>query len=79
MSVVMMFLYGARQAIWDMCKAVWILATRFTRWSKGCDRALRRMMSYIGCTSHLVLRGWVGYGPNDLLLRLSADAGSGRV
>ena len=73
-SVVMKVLYGARQARWDLSKAVSILATRFTRWSKGCDRALHRMMSYIDCTSHLVLRGWVGDGPDDLLLRLFSDA-----
>ena len=67
-------LYGARQARWGLLKAVAILATSFARWSKGCDRALNRMMSYINCTPDLVLRGWVGDGPDHLIVRLLSDA-----
>ena len=46
-SVLMNILYGARQARWDLLKGVPLLATRLTKWTKGCDRALHRLVSYI--------------------------------
>ena len=73
-SVLMKILYGARQARWDLLKGVSLLATRLTKWTKGCDRALHRLVSYIDSTSHLVLRGWVGDDWNELALKLFSDA-----
>ena len=32
------------------------------------------MMPYINCTPDLVLRGWVGDGPDQLIVRLFSDA-----
>ena len=40
-SVLMKILYGARAARWDLLKAVQVLATRITKWSRDCDRARR--------------------------------------
>ena len=74
MSVVTKVLYRARLAHWNLLKAVAILATRFARWSQGCDRALNRTMSYINCAPDLVLRGWVGYRPDHTSVRLFSDA-----
>ena len=70
----MKVLYGARAARWDLLKAVQLLATRVTKWSRGCDKALHRLMCYINRTKHYCLTGFVGDGPSALKLRLYADA-----
>ena len=73
-SVLMKIVYGARAARWDLLKAVQVLATRVTKWSRGCDRALHRLVCYIDSTADYVLRGFVGDPPEDLKLHLYADA-----
>ena len=73
-SVLMKVLYGTRAARWDLLKAVQLLATRVTKWSRECDKALHRLMCYINCTSSHCLSGFVGDGPSALRLRLYADA-----
>ncbi len=73
-SVLMKVLYGARAARWDLLKAVQLLATRVTKWSRECDKALHRLMCYINCTVNHCLSGFVGDGPSALRLRLYADA-----
>ena len=73
-SVLMKVLYGARAARWDLLKAVQLLATRVTKWSRECDKALHRLMCYINCTANHCLSGFVGDGPSALRLRLYADA-----
>ena len=70
----MKVLYGARAARWDLLKAVQLLATRVTKWSRECDKALHRLMCYINCTANHCLSGFVGDGPSALRLRLYADA-----
>jgi hypothetical protein len=50
------------------------LATRLTKWSKWCDRALFRLICYINSTVSATLTGYVGDPPKDLSLRLYADA-----
>ena len=70
----MKVLYGARAARWDLLKAVQLLATRVTKWSRDCDKALHRLMCYIECTKTHCLSGFVGDGPSALKLRLYADA-----
>ena len=73
-AVLMKVLYGARAARWDLLKAVQLLATRVTKWSTDCDKALHRLMCYISCTKSHCLSGFVGDGPSALKLRLYADA-----
>ena len=46
-SILMKVLYGARAARWDLLKAVQLLATRVTKWSRECDKASHRLMCYI--------------------------------
>ena len=43
-SILMKILYGARAARWDILKAVQILSTRITMWSRECDKALHRLV-----------------------------------
>ena len=73
-AVLMKILYGARAARWDLLKAVQLLATRVTKWTKECDKALHRLICYINCTSHYTLRGYVGDEASGWRLRLFADA-----
>ena len=70
----MKVLYGARAARWDLLKAVQLLATRVTKWSRGCDKALHRLMCFINTTKRHCLTGFIGVGPSALKLRLYADA-----
>ena len=73
-AVLMKVLYGARAARWDLLKAVQLLATRVTKWSRDCDKALHRLMCYINCSKTHRLSGFIGDGPSALKLRLYADA-----
>ena len=73
-SVLMKILYGARAARWDLLKAVQLLATRVTKWTLECDKALHRLICYIDSTSDFVLRGYVGDDAAAWRLRLFADA-----
>ena len=73
-SILMKVLYGARAARWDLLKIVQVLATRVTKWTVECDRALHRLMCYINCTAEYTLRGYVGDNSASWRLRLFADA-----
>ena len=48
-KVLMKILYGARVGRWDLLKIVSLLASRVTKWTPNCDRALHRLVSYIHC------------------------------
>ena len=41
-SILMKVFYGARAVFRDLLKAVQLLASRVTKWSRDCDRALHR-------------------------------------
>ena len=73
-SVLMKILYGARAARWGLLKVVQLLASRVTKWSRDCDRALHRLVCYINCTLNHCLTGFVGDGPSAFKLRVYADA-----
>ena len=73
-SILMKILYGARAARWNLLKAVQHLASRVTKWSQDCDKALHRLICYIDCTSDWVLRGFVGDNADEFKLHLYADA-----
>ena len=73
-AILMNILYGARLARRDLLNIVQLLASRVTRWSDGCDKALHRLMCYIHYTSNWVLRGYVGGKADSLSFRLYADA-----
>ena len=73
-SVLMKVMYGARMARWDLLKIIQLLATRITKWSKDCDKALHRLICYINSTKHYVLSGFIAEDEQNLELRLYADA-----
>ena len=73
-SVLMKILYGARAARWDILKIAQLFASRVTKWSRDCGKALHRLVCYIQCTHDWVLRGFIGDPPSALRLHLYADA-----
>ncbi|MDA8582809.1 Ty1/Copia family ribonuclease HI [bacterium] len=70
----MKILYGARAARWDLLKITQLLATRVTKWSKECDKALHRLVCYIEASKSHCLSGFVGDPPEKWQLRLYCDA-----
>ena len=55
-KILMSLLYGARYARWDLLRAINQLATRLTRWTEWCDRALYKLVCYLHTTvEHLSL------------------------
>jgi hypothetical protein len=58
--VLMKVLYGARMARYDLLRPCCWLATRITKWSVSCDKALHRLMCYINSTLGVKMCGWVG-------------------
>ena len=73
-AMLMKLLYGARIARWDLLKCISLLAARVTKWTRGCDVALHRLMCYVNSTKDLVLGGHVGDVIKDVGLVLYADA-----
>ena len=73
-SVLSKILYGVRFARWDLLKIVSLLATRITRWTLACDKALHRLVAYINSTAHQVLRGYVSDAAGTVRLEVYADA-----
>ena len=64
---------------WGLLKADTSLATRFTKSTMTCDRALLRLMCYINCTTSATLAGYTGDPPKHHTLRLYADADFARA
>ncbi len=58
-KILMKILYGARAARWDLLKTSSILASRLTKWTKACDKALHLLASYMFWTWDTVLEGYV--------------------
>ncbi len=73
-SVLMKVLYAARLSRFDLLKAVANLAQKVTKWDKGCDRMLHRLMCYINSSLDLRLKGHIGDSPKDLVISLYSDA-----
>ena len=72
--VLMMVLYSARVARFDLMKAIQMLAKRITRWDAKCDRRLIRLFSYIKTTADWKMMGWIGDSPEVLSLHIFCDA-----
>ena len=70
----MTILYMARVARYDLLTPVTYLASRITKWSRGCDRKLHRLMCYIETSQDYVLEGYVGDKLDDVRLTLYSDA-----
>ena len=72
--VLMKILYAARMCRFDLLKAVAGLAARVTKWDRGCDRQLHRLVCYINSTLKLRLTGYIGDSSENLQLSVYADA-----
>ena len=59
-KILMKILFAARMARFDLLRATQSLAPRVTKWSTECDVALHRLVSYIHCTKHHFLEGFIG-------------------
>ena len=72
----MKILFAARMARFDLLRATQSLASRVTKWSIECDVALHRLVSYINCTKHHFLEGFIGdaFDECQCQLWLFADA-----
>merc|ERR1712185_609230 len=75
-AVLMKILYGARLARWDLLRAVGILASRVTKWSAACDKALHKLVCYIHSSVEMTLAGYVGVDDtiDDFWVSLYADS-----
>ena len=73
-AVLMKILYGARVARYDLLRPVQSLASKLTKWTKLCDKALHRLVSYIDQTADTCLYGWVGDAMEKIKLVLCCDA-----
>ena len=73
-KVLMKILYAARVGRFDLLRPVCWLATRVTKWSKTCDVALHRLVSYINSSLDVACYGWVGDKWEDVELTIYADA-----
>ena len=61
-------------AKFDLLRATQSLASRVTKWSIECNVALHRSVSYINCTKHHFLKGFIGDAFDQCQLWLFADA-----
>ena len=72
--VLMKLLFAARMARYDLLRAVQGLASRVTKWSSDCDKALHRLMCYVESTKDYTMRCFVGDSPSECKLWLFADS-----
>ena len=70
----MKILYAARVGRFDLLRPVCWLATKVTKWSKTCDRALHKLVSYINSSLDVSCYGWIGDPIENLELVIYADA-----
>jgi hypothetical protein len=73
-KVLMKILYGARVARYDLLNPTRALAGCTHKWTRACDKKLHRLVCYINSTVDLTLKGYINDKPEDLYLRLYADA-----
>ena len=75
-AVLMKILYGARVARWDLLRAIGLLASRVTKWSLACDRALHRLVCYVHSSAEMALSGYVGLydTPEDWSVNVYVDS-----
>ena len=66
--------YAARVARFDLLRAIGHLSCYLTKWTDECDRRLHQLMSYINCTLHHRMVGWLGDPIHDVQLHLYNDA-----
>ena len=72
--VIMKLFYAARLARWDLLRAIGMLATRITKWSKWDDKRLHRLMCYVQTTLQLRMRSWRSTKDTNFTHDLYVDA-----
>ena len=72
--VVLKILYTARMGRPDTLWSVNTLARKVTKWNKGCDKRLHRLIEYLKTTKDWVQLCFVGDLPEDCWLALFVDA-----
>ena len=72
--ILMKLLFAARMARYDLLRAVQGLASRVTKWSVECDKALHRLMCYVASTLEYRMRGFMGDDVSTCKLWLFADS-----
>ena len=72
--VLMKLLFAARMARFDLLRAVQGLASRITKWSTDCDKALHRLMCYVASTLDHRMSCFIGDDLKDCKLWLFADS-----
>ena len=72
--VVLKILYTARLGRPDTLWSVNTLARKVTKWTKGCDKRLHRLIEYLKSTNEWVQLCYVGDHPKDCWLALYVDA-----
>ena len=72
--VVLKILYTARLGRPDALWSVNTLARKVTKWNKGCDKRLHRLIEYLKTTKDWVQLCFVGDHPKDCWLALFVDA-----
>ena len=75
-AVLMKILYAARLARWDLLRAIGILASRVTKWSRACDKALHKLVCYVYSSVEMTLAGYVGVNDSidDFWISVYADS-----
>ena len=73
-KVLMKLLFAARMARYDLLRAVQGLASRVTKWSPDCDKALHRLMCYVQSTLDMKMTGYIGDTISECKLWLFADS-----
>ena len=72
--VVLKILYTARLGRPDTLWSVNTLARKVTKWNKGCDKRLHRLIEYLKSTKDWIQLCFVGDHPKDCWLALFVDA-----
>ena len=70
----MKILYAAREARFDLLRAIGFLACQITKWDVCCDKRLHRLMCYIETTIKHRQYGWTDGDAASMRLHLYSDA-----
>mgnify|MGYP003304721851 CR=1 FL=1 len=73
-SVLMKVLYGARLVRYDLLWAVNSLAREVSRWKRGCDKRLYKLIRYLESTKDISLECFVGDDPQHCHVMNYSDA-----
>ena len=73
-SILMRILYAAREARFDLLRAVNKMSCMVAYWNPDADRRMERLITYIKSTLHYRQYGWIADQPADLQPHAYTDA-----